>query len=87
MNGKKWDSLTPEQQKWITEAVKAATAEERKVVIASLAKYKKKVIADGGVVNKIDKAPFIAIATPIQDELAKKLNLMPLLQEIRALGK
>ena len=87
MNGKKWDSLTPEQQKWITEAVKAATVEERKVVIASLAKYKKKVIADGGVVNKIDKAPFIAIATPIQDELAKKLNLTPLLQEIRALGK
>ncbi|MDR1874936.1 MAG: TRAP transporter substrate-binding protein [Synergistaceae bacterium] len=87
MNGKKWDSYTDGQRAWITEAIKEATAEERRVTYADLDKSKARVIADGAQVNSIDKTPFIAIAVPIQDELAKKLGLEGLLSIIRDAGK
>jgi hypothetical protein len=38
-------------------------------------------------VNTIDKAPFIAIAVPIQDQLAEKLGIQNLVEMIRAAGK
>ena len=87
MNGKKWDKFTDQQKKWITEALKQATAEERKITYDALAKSKAKVIADGAKVNTINKAPFIAIAIPIQDNLAKSLKMEDLLKKIRAAGK
>lgn len=87
MNGKKWDKYTDQQKAWITEALAQATAEERKVTYADLDKSKAKVIADGAAVNTIDKAQFIAIATPIQDELAKKLGMEDMLAKIRTAGK
>ncbi len=86
-NGNKWDSYTDQQKAWITQAMKEATAEERKVTYADLAKSKAKVIADGATVNSIDKAPFIAIAIPIQDELAKRLGTEAMLKTIREAGK
>jgi YD repeat-containing protein len=87
MNGKRWDAYSDQQKGWISEAVKEATAEERRVTYDQLDKSKAKVIADGGVVNSIDKAPFMAIAVPIQDELAKNLGLEDLLRVIRDAGK
>ncbi len=71
----------------ITEALKQATAEERKITYDMLSKSKEKVIADGGTVNSIDKAPFIAIAVPIQDKLAEKLGIQELVEKVRAAGK
>ena len=87
MNGKKWDALTDKQREWITAAMKEATTEERSVTFNMLAKSKAKVIADGGVVNTVDKAPFMAIAVPIQDKLAESLKLTDLVEKIRAAGK
>lgn len=87
MNGQKWDAYTDQQKAWITEAVKQATAEERKVTYADLAKSKARVIADGATVNTLDKTPFITIAVAIQDELAKKLGLEQMLMTIRETGK
>ena len=87
MNGKRWDTYSDQQKAWITEAVKEATAEERRVTYEQLDKSKERVIAEGGVVNTIDKAPFVAIAVPIQDELAKRLGLEDLLQAIRDADK
>ncbi len=87
MNGHKWDAYSAQEKAWIEEALKAATAEERKVTYAQLDKSKARVIADGAKVNSIDKAPFVAIAVPIQDELAKKLKLEGLLKTIREAGK
>ncbi|MDD3689996.1 MAG: TRAP transporter substrate-binding protein, partial [Synergistaceae bacterium] len=87
MNGKKFDSLTDQQKEWITEALKQATAEERQITYGMLSKSKEKVIADGGTVNSIDKAPFIAIAVPIQDKLAEKLSIQDLVEKVRAAGK
>ncbi|NLA90719.1 MAG: TRAP transporter substrate-binding protein [Synergistaceae bacterium] len=86
MNGKKFDSLTDQQKEWITEGLKQATAEERKITYAMLSESKEKVIADGGTVNSIDKAPFIAIAIPIQDKLAKDLGIEELVEKVRAAG-
>ena len=86
-NGRKWDAYTDQQKAWITEAMKEATAEERRVTYADLDKSKARVVADGATINSIDKAPFIAIAVPIQDELAKKLKMEELLKTIRDAGK
>jgi tripartite ATP-independent transporter DctP family solute receptor len=87
MNGIKWDSLSDQRKSWITQALKEATDEERRVTYDSLAKSKAKVVADGGTVNSIDKTPFLTIAVPIQDELAAKLGTTELLKTIRAAGK
>lgn len=87
LNGKKWDKYTEQQKKYITEALKQATKEERSVTYAQLDKSKAKVIADGAKVNAIDKKPLIAIAVPIQDELAKKLKMEDMLKKIRNAGK
>jgi YD repeat-containing protein len=87
MNGNRWDAYSDQQRAWITEAVKEATAEERRVTYDQLDKSKAKVIADGGTVNAIDKTPLVAIAVPIQDELAKKLGLEDLLALIRGADK
>ena len=87
MNGKKFDSLTEQQQTWIVEAMKEATAKEREITYNMLSKSKERVIADGGTVNTIDKAPFIAIAVPIQDKLAEKLGIQNLVEMVRAAGK
>ena len=87
MNGKKWDSYSDQQKAWITEAIKEATVEERRVTYADLDKSKARAIADGAQVNTVDKAPFVEIAVPIQDELAKKLGLEDLLKVIREAGK
>ncbi|MCC8191080.1 MAG: TRAP transporter substrate-binding protein [Planctomycetes bacterium] len=86
-NGRKWDAYSDEQKAWFTQALQEATAEERAVTYADLDKSKARVIADGAEVNTIDKAPFIAIAVPIQDELAAKLGTQDMLAAIRELGK
>lgn len=86
LNGKKWGTYTPQQQAWIKEGLQQATAAEREVTYGQLGKSKAKVIADGATVNSLDKAPFMAVAVPIQDELAKKLGMEDLLAKIRAAG-
>ncbi|MDR1379715.1 MAG: TRAP transporter substrate-binding protein [Synergistaceae bacterium] len=87
MNGKKWDSYSDQQRAWITQALEEATAEERKVTYEDLGKSKERVLSDGAKVNTIDKAPFIAIAIPIQDELAKRLGMESFLKSIRDLAQ
>ena len=47
----------------------------------------RKVIADGAIVNTPDKAPFIALALPIQDALAERLGLQDTLAKIREEAK
>ena len=87
MNGNRWDAYSDQYKAWITQALTEATAEERQVTYADLAKSKARVIADGGTVNAIDKTPFLAIAIPIQDELAARLGTQAMLKTIREAGK
>lgn len=84
MNGKKFDAMTDQQKKWVLEAIKQATAEERAVTYRMRDESKAQVIKDGAKTNEVDKAPFIAIAIPIQDELAKKSGLTSYIEKIRA---
>lgn len=83
MNGKKFDKYTEEQKSWIKEAAKVATREERDVTYSMLEKSREKIIADGGVINKVDKTPFIEIAKPIQEKFAKDNKMEDLLEMIR----
>lgn len=85
VNGKKFDSLTKEQQDTILEAAKASVEAERKALYAQEDEYKKKAIAEGAVVNEIDRQPFIDKAVPLQDKAAKDIGAEDLLQKIRDL--
>ncbi|MCM3767628.1 TRAP transporter substrate-binding protein [Neobacillus niacini] len=85
VNGKKFDSYTKEQQDTILEAAKASVEAERESVYAQEKEYKEKAIAEGAEVNEIDRAPFIKLATPIQDKAAKEMGADKLLKQIRDL--
>ncbi|NCB00804.1 MAG: TRAP transporter substrate-binding protein [Spirochaetia bacterium] len=83
MNGKKFDTYTPEQQGWILEAAKASVAEERAVTYKMLGESRDKIIADGGMINEVNLPAFKAIALPIQDEYAKANGMVELLEMTR----
>ncbi|ONI37884.1 C4-dicarboxylate ABC transporter substrate-binding protein [Candidatus Epulonipiscium fishelsonii] len=87
MSGAEFDKLTPEQQAWITEAVAAATLEERTKTYEMLEESKAKVIADGATVvpfEEIDIDAFKALAIPIQDQFAADNNMVEYLEMIRS---
>ncbi len=85
VNGKKFDSLTKEQQQIILEAAKASVDAERASLIAQEKQYKDIAIKDGAVVNTIDRKPFIEKAIPVQDKLAKSIGAEDILKKIRSL--
>lgn len=83
MNGNKFKSYTPEQRNWIKEAATIATREERDVTYKLLEESKAKIIADGGIITKVDKTKFEEIAKPIQDKFAVDNKLEKFLELIR----
>ncbi|WP_085522471.1 TRAP transporter substrate-binding protein [Tuberibacillus sp. Marseille-P3662] len=83
INGKKFDSYTDKQKKTIMEAAEASVKAERKALHNQEEKYKKKAIEDGAEVNQINRQPFIDVAKPIQDKIAKKVGLEDVLKKIR----
>jgi TRAP-type C4-dicarboxylate transport system substrate-binding protein len=85
VNAKKFDQMTDEQKAELIKAAKASVEAERTAIYNEEESYKEQLIADGGVVNEIDRTPFIEAAIPIQDKTAKELGLEELLQEIRDL--
>jgi tripartite ATP-independent transporter DctP family solute receptor len=85
VNGKKFDSLTKEQQQIILDAAKESVDAERASVIAQEKEYKEKAIKDGAVVNTIDRKPFIEKAIPIQDKFAASIGAQEILKKIREL--
>jgi TRAP-type C4-dicarboxylate transport system substrate-binding protein len=85
VNAKKFDQMTNEQKAELMKAAKASIEAERTAIYNEEESYKEQLIDDGGVVNEIDRAPFIEAAIPIQDKTAKELGLEELLQEIRDL--
>lgn len=90
MNGNFFDSLTSEQQGWITDAIEEATLVEREVTLEKFEESKQKVIADGAIVTEhadVDVEAFKAIALPIQDKFATDNGLTAELEMIRSLAK
>jgi tripartite ATP-independent transporter DctP family solute receptor len=75
VSDKTWNSLTPEQQKWVQAAAAEVSQKEPALALKleddSAAKLKKM----GVTINeKVDKSGFMADAKPIQDDIAKKLG-------------
>lgn len=83
INAKKFDSYTEEQKKIVMEAAKASVEAERQALYKQEEEYKQIAIEDGAKVNQIDRQPFIELAKPIQDKVAKEIGLEDMLQKIR----
>jgi TRAP-type transport system periplasmic protein len=75
VSDKTWNSLTPEQQRWVQTAAAEVSQKEPALALKleddSAAKLKKM----GVTINEnVDKSGFMADAKPIQDDIAKKLG-------------
>jgi len=85
INGHKFDSFSEEQQEIILEAAKASVEAERASLYKQEDEYKQILIEDGGVVNELDREPFIEAAVPYQNEAAEEYDVVELLEMIRDL--
>ena len=72
---KTWDSLTPEQQKWVQAAADEVSKREPAMALKLEKDSAEKLKSMGvKVVDKVDKTGFIKAAQPIQDQLAQELG-------------
>ena len=86
VSDKTWNSLTPEQQKWV-QAAADEVAQREPAMALKLEKDSADKLKTMGVkvVEGVDKSGFIKAAAPVQDELAKELgpHAVKLLQLVR----
>ncbi len=86
VSDKTWNSLTPEQQKWV-QAAADEVAQREPAMALKLEKDSEDKLKTIGVkvVENVDKSGFIKAAQPVQDELAKELgpHAVKLLQLVR----
>jgi len=82
INGEKFDQYSEEHQEILLKAAEASVKAEREATNSQDIEYKEKAVADGAVVNEIDTQPFIDIARPILEDLAKEIEVEDLLQKI-----
>jgi tripartite ATP-independent transporter DctP family solute receptor len=87
INEKKLASLPPDLQKVVTESAKEAAVHERKKDAEFVAAAVDRLKAKGAVLTMPDKARFVALIAPVQDEVAKELKVTDLLEMVRAHGK
>jgi tripartite ATP-independent transporter DctP family solute receptor len=81
-----WDSLTKQQQDWLTQAMNEATEFQKKLWAESTETSLQKVKEAGVEVIVADKSLFQESVQPIYDKL-KGSELAPLVAEIKALGE
>ena len=75
VSDKTWNSLTPEQQKWVTGAAEEVSRKEPAIALQLEKDSAIKLKALGvKVVENVDKSGFIKAAAPIQDQLATELG-------------
>lgn len=84
INGHKFEKMSDDQKTAILNAAKLSAIAEREAVLADDIKYKEIAIADGAIVNELDRTPFIELAVPLQDGFAKSINAEAMLEKIRA---
>ena len=87
INEKKLASLPPDLQKVVLTAAAEAAVHERKKDAEFVAAAVDRLKSKGAVLTSPDKAKFVALIGPIQDELAKELKATDLLDMVRAHGK
>nr|WP_321457938.1 TRAP transporter substrate-binding protein [uncultured Cohaesibacter sp.] len=87
MSNVRWQQLTPEQQKIVTDAAAAATEAENKAVSEQSAKLLQEMVDGGLQVTHPDNGPIAAAATKAHEAFAKDVN-MDLYNRIeKALGR
>lgn len=89
ISDKTWNSLTPEQQKWVQTAAEEVSKKEPMMALQlekdSAEKLKKMGVK---VVENVDKSGFMKAAAPIQDQLAAELGphavkILKLVREVK----
>jgi TRAP-type C4-dicarboxylate transport system substrate-binding protein len=83
INEKKLASLPPDLQKIVVDAAGEASAHERKKDAELVAAAAGRLASKGAILTTPDKAKFIALIAPIQDEVASELKAADLLQIVR----
>ncbi len=89
VSDKAWNSLTPEQQKWVQGAADEVARTEPAMALKLEKDSSDRLKAIGvKVVENVDKSGFIKAATPIQDQLAAELGphavqLLKLVREVK----
>ncbi|MGH7264811.1 MAG: hypothetical protein ACREMB_08125 [Candidatus Rokuibacteriota bacterium] len=83
INEKKLASMPADLQKVVLDAAHEASAHERKKDAEFVAAAADRLTSKGAVLTAPDKARFIALIAPIQDEVAKDLKATDLLQIVR----
>ncbi|SES07296.1 TRAP transporter substrate-binding protein [Salipaludibacillus aurantiacus] len=83
INNEEFESYSEEHQDIILEAAAASVEAERQALYEQEEEYRQQLLEDGGEINEIDKAPFIEIAEPLQDEVAEEIGVTHLLEQIR----
>ena len=86
VSDKTWNSLTPEQQKWVQAAADEVAQREPAMALKLEQDSADKLKTMGvKVVDNVDKSGFMKAAAPVQDELARELgpHAVKLLQLVR----
>jgi tripartite ATP-independent transporter DctP family solute receptor len=81
---KEWSAYTDKEREVVAAAAKMAQDVNRSLSAQRDAEAIGLLKGKGMIVNTIDKAPFIAAASPVQDDLAKQIGAEDLLKIIRA---
>jgi tripartite ATP-independent transporter DctP family solute receptor len=87
INEKKLASLPPDLQKIVIAAGQEAAVHERKKDAEFVAAAVDRLKAKGAVLTMPDKAKFVALMAPVQDEVAKELKVTDLLEMVRSHAK
>ncbi len=87
MSAKYFESLSPDRQKLIQEAMQEAATHERKVFLEKMGAIRKKLVEQGVTITKVDADAFVALVKPVWEKYAAQLKAEDLLKEIIALRK
>jgi tripartite ATP-independent transporter DctP family solute receptor len=85
MNAKYFDSLRPEQQSLIRDAMEEAAQYERQVFIDKMTAIRDKLVQQGVTITQVDADAFVEKVKPVWEKYAKSLDAEELLQDIIAL--
>jgi len=87
MSAKYFESLSPSNQKLIRDAMREAAVYERKVFADKMGAIRKKLLAQGVTITKVDTKAFTEKVQPVWEKYAQQLNAQDLLKEIIAAKK
>lgn len=87
MSAKYFNTLSPERQKLIRDAMKEAAIYERQVFADKMTTIRKKLLDQGVKISEVDAKAFVDKVRPVWQKYAAQLKAEDLLQEIIALRK